>query len=273
MVTSLTMKTYPMQKVACITCADALAIRSQANVPQFLTGRIVMESSEASIRAVSAAAKTFEPTPVVLQHIVMLDMVGQKNRDLIASSSWYGDDVKQGNELLDNYVKAVSPVKVNMVKESTAADFLAQKYPPLPFGSVRSACVTQIDGEVVEKFVDAMKTMPKWGNMTWTDGYKLDHDKMPKNCFGPGNHAFVTFSDIAPIAESHEESKEWADGFDKTLKEAKSFTAQSYPPLTRPGTRTAKEMLGDKYERAIELKRKYDPENVFKHAIPRLMEE
>ncbi|KAH8168402.1 FAD binding domain-containing protein [Sarocladium implicatum] len=252
-VTSLTIKTYPMKK--------------------FLTGPVIVDGSDANIRAVSATTTSLEPNKAVLQNILMLDMVQMKSLDLTTSFAWYGDDLKEGHELLDNYVKAVSPVKANMVKESTAAEFLGRMYPQLPFGGVRSACVTDVDAEILDIIVESMKTKPTWGNVTWTGGYKVDHDKLPSNCFGPGDHAFVTFGDIAPDSESHETAKKWSDSLDEALKKAKAFTACSYPPLTKPGTRTAKEMLGDKYERAMELKRKYDPENVFRHALPRLVDE
>lgn len=230
-----------------------------------------MEGSETNIRTVAAAAKTFDRSCSVLQHFVMSDMTDPTKLQLSTNFSWYGDDLEKGKEFLASYVKAIPPVKVNMVEEKTATEYInGPPYPSLPFGGVRSAVIDQVDGEVLDILVDALKKKAMAGNMTWAEGYEIDHSKLPKNTFGPGNHTFFTFSDIAPAEALHTEAKEWADSLDAALKKSKAWTSCTYAPLTRPGTRTAKETMGDKYQRAIELKKKYDPENVFRHAVPEM---
>jgi hypothetical protein len=191
--------------------------------------------------------------------------------NLTTNFSWDGEDMDKGKEFLNDFVKAVSPVKENKVKEVTGAEFMnGPKYPSLPFGGGRSVIAKEIDAEIIDAFVEGLKSKPAWGNLTWADNYDIDNGKVPKNTFGPGKHALVTFADVSPDEASFAESKEWADGVDASLRKCKVWTSMAYPPLTPPGTRTAKEMMGDKYERAMELKRKYDPDNLFKHAVPNL---
>ncbi|KAL5889148.1 hypothetical protein ACKVWC_004392 [Pyricularia oryzae] len=43
-----------------------------------------------------------------------------------------------------------------------------------------------------------------------------------------------------------------------------------FPGTTPPGVKTAAQVFGDKWPRARELKRRFDPENVFCHAIPKI---
>jgi hypothetical protein len=233
-----------------------------------------MVATEANIKAVVTAARSFEASSsAVIMHVLMSDMSDKTKQQLIMRLSWDGEDLTKGKKFVDVFIEAISPVQFSKVEEVTGSQFMnGPKYPALPLGGNRSVVVTEIDEEMIDVLVEGLKTKSAWGNITWADGYDIDHSKLPKNTFGPGKHALVTFSDLAPDADSHADAKKWADAFEKKLRAAKACTGMAYPALMVPGARTAEEMMGDKYERAMELKKKYDPQNVFKYAVPRLLE-
>ena len=75
---------------------------------------------------------------------------------------------------------------------------------------------------------------------------------------------------VSGAEEDAEECGAWAEAFGRELRAAEGALEGTYMSLTAEDTVDLAKIYGEKLPRLLELKRKFDPENVFKNAVPRL---
>lgn len=85
-------------------------------------------------------------------------------------------------------------------------------------------------------------------------------------------HIMVELVSMTPVAELEIKGAEWSRNLIKELKEAdpENVLESSYVSLMGDEDSDYKKIYGSYYNKLVELKKKYDPENVFKYAVPKL---
>jgi hypothetical protein len=231
---------------------------------------LLFDPTPENIRAAVAAEAAFDmPDCVTLHHFVMKT----KARMLAIFFSWSDPDHEKGRAFLKSFLDVLPPVRVNTVSPKSPIEH-HQQFPlkSLPWGGQRSIYIQSLSPGVLEILIEALATMPPDLNIGWSQEVAINHDTCPSNCFGIGNHMFLSFSDIVPEQHLIQEARAWNDGLYTKLRQSgdSAILEGSYPPLTRPDDRTPAQLFGDKWERVKELKNKYDPDNVFRHGAPEI---
>lgn len=265
-VTSLTVKVYPAFKVSITTDGSVI----DTDREKVLSGMVMLDCTLENIDAVAAAEQKFTiPKELTFHHFVLQ----LQSRVLGIMTTWASSDHDKGQKVIDDFIAHLPPVKMNTIaSKSITEHFEAVPVHNAPWGAQRSIYIRDMTPSLARMFNEALKTLPEDVNMSWTGKVHIDHDTAPKNCFGVGSHCLLTFSDMVNKEESLEKAREWNDGVYKMFRESgdQAVLEGSYPPLARPGDRTPEQLFGEKLGRAKELKTKYDPEGVFKHAVPRM---
>ena len=239
---------------------------------QLLSGALLFECNPDIVKAVLAAEANLEvPRCVTIHHFVLK----MQSRIFAIFFTWSDPDLEKGQKYLDSFIATLPPVKMSTVKAKTPTEH--QQDVPLkclPWGAQRSLYVKRMSPAMIDTLIEALETMPADVNLGWSAMVNVDHASTPKNCFGAGRHILLSFSDMVPDETLLASARAWTDtlygkfcalGDDAILE-------GSYPPLTRPSDKTAEQLFGDKWSRAKELKAKFDPNDIFKYAVPRMLE-
>lgn len=86
------------------------------------------------------------------------------------------------------------------------------------------------------------------------------------------NHFMIEILSMTPLKELEIKGAQWARALLDDLKEAdpENIMESSYVSLMGDEDSDYKKIYGSHYDELVELKAKYDPQNVFKYAVPRL---
>ncbi|KAJ2976933.1 hypothetical protein NUW58_g7963 [Xylaria curta] len=86
------------------------------------------------------------------------------------------------------------------------------------------------------------------------------------------DHLMLELVSMTGVQELEAKSAEWSGNFLQELKESdpENVLESSYVSLMADDDSDYKKIYGEHYDRLVELKKKYDPDNVFKYAVPRL---
>lgn len=85
-------------------------------------------------------------------------------------------------------------------------------------------------------------------------------------------HHMVELVAMTPVQDLEVKGAEWARGLMRDLKKSdpENIIESSYVALLGEDDSDYRMIYGSHYEELVPLKKKYDPDNVFKHAVPRL---
>lgn len=86
------------------------------------------------------------------------------------------------------------------------------------------------------------------------------------------DHVMLELVAMTPAQELEIKGAEWSRDFMRELYESdpENVLESSYVSLMGEEDSDYKKIYGSHYDKLVELKKKYDPENVFKYAVPRL---
>ena len=233
---------------------------------------LMLECTPENINAVVKAEQEFVIPKELTIHQFILQI---QSRIIGIMTTWASPDHDKGQKAIDNFIARLPPLQMSTVASKTVPEhFEAVPMHNAPWGGQNSFYIKDMSPSLAAMFNKALETMPGDVNMSWCAPVTIDHTTAPPNTFGAGTHCLLTFSDMVTKEESLEGAKKWTEEVARMLRDSgdESFLGGSYPPLTKPGSRTAEQIFGIKWEKAKDLKRKYDPEGVFRHAVPRMLE-
>ncbi|TGJ80430.1 hypothetical protein E0Z10_g8337 [Xylaria hypoxylon] len=86
------------------------------------------------------------------------------------------------------------------------------------------------------------------------------------------DHLMIEVIAITSVQDLEVKGADWARGLVEELKEVdgENVLDSAYVSLLADADSDYKKIYGPHYDKLVELKKKYDPENVFKYAVPRL---
>lgn len=230
---------------------------------------MLFDATPDSVKAVIAAEAKLDMPKCLTMHHFLMTIKGQK---IAVFFNWEDADLEKGKKYLEDFLAVMPPLKMSTVGHKTLTEHFEGLPVHLPrWGGQRSLYVKEMSPGIVDIVLEAMEGMPNDVNIAWTMPTKFD-ETSPPNCFGGDSAINLSFTDMAHEEKDYAPAKEWADALYGKLRASgdAALLEGSYPPLTPTADRTAAQMFGDKWARAKELKNKYDPDNVFKFAVPRM---
>ncbi|KAF4960857.1 hypothetical protein FGADI_690 [Fusarium gaditjirri] len=260
-IVELTIRVYPISKI--------------------LSSMIVYDSSDLSA-ALASYNQHYEKLlesdqlPVYLQLQPMIAQMPGQPVSLMAIATWHGDDKDEGRSWIKNIAGAATCVMEN-TQEITLAEMLEnnEKLVTWPsYGRVYTLNCKTLTEKAIEILAKHCLNAPG-GSLIFSYHTLLSaHEPEQKSVFGTRarHHMFEIYAILADKTFAEERVK-WAARVKAELQadDSDNILEGSYISLGSHEDVDVKKIYGKHYETLAALKRKYDPENMFKHSVPRLV--
>lgn len=214
------------------------------------------------------------PPELDVQQFVLNSPLGKA---ISAGIVWSSDDHETG-QLWIAKILALGKVIMNTIAPTTMvqyAEAMAAQLDSSSFGSVQTLSVrrwTKETTQIIGRYLDIMPT-------SIGTGFIMHEIRGPSAAPNTGSvfrsrepHLMLELISMVSKEEDTEESEEWATRLKTELlqKDPVNVLPGTYISVTRPGDAPTSEMYGPNYQTLLGLKKKYDPQNVFSLAVPRL---
>lgn len=176
-------------------------------------------------------------------------------------------------------VTAMGTVAANTIHATTVHAYLNQllglvastTYPgKVQAANTRGLQLSQPAIEVLAKYGATMPPTATVAAMHVLHGYSTRQASTRDLFRNREEHAMLEIVGTSSTPEGAEDCRVWAEGFGREMRAAEGVLEGSYLPLMSEDTVDLGRIYGEKYGRLLELKRKFDPQNVFRNAVPRL---
>ncbi|KAH8652359.1 hypothetical protein BX600DRAFT_472407 [Xylariales sp. PMI_506] len=257
-IVELTIKVYPLKEL--------------------LFSTIIYESSDLTATWSSYASgynKLLEedPLPPALQVQPFIMDVPNLGKSLGLIATWASPDHEEGRRWFDK-LAALGTCIVNMAQAATLTKFVEDNEKLMVYGAYGrsyTANLKALTPRSVEILAKYSASSPA-GGMISLHGLR-DPKPNADSVFGSRvNHHMVEIVVITPDPELVGQNTAWGAALAKELREGdpENVLDSVYISISGEGDATLENIYGEFYDELVELKRKYDPENVFKHAVPKI---
>jgi hypothetical protein len=282
-IVELTVKVYPLVQVSG-SFKGAYQGRLRSN--QVLAGMIIFDSQD-----IISAYKNFnagyqallEDGSVPLElGVYQFIMNTPHGRAFSLTLVWSSEDHDTGRAIIAK-IAALGPVMMNTVEPKTIADhidFIGTQVPQRAYGTCQTVSIRKLNEDATEILGRAFEKMPS------SFGTSLGVHELrgpsaapnPKSVFASREpHFMLELISLVAKEEEVNESIEWATSLKNELlqMDPSNLLSGTYISVTRPGDVPLSKIYGpgSNFETLLGLKRKYDPQNVFSLAVPRLVEQ
>ncbi|KAI4597988.1 hypothetical protein KJ359_003796 [Pestalotiopsis sp. 9143b] len=212
------------------------------------------------------------PKPLCFAPLFLCTPDGLK---LLSHFMWSEDDEDAGSRWLGK----VSELALNLhssVRKATLLEAIGDfdtAIPPDGRGVVDTVSLRRLTDEAVAVIAAYMERMPRHAG----NGFAIHVAPRPAEA-SAGDAVFAVAEEHYMLellatpraAEGLDESRRWGSDFVRALlaTDEGNILPATYINLTPPGRNTLENIFGDKFGTVMDLKRKYDPQDVFKLATP-----
>jgi len=246
---------------------------------KILAGLVIFDSQD-----ISDSFKTFNKgfqklaanghPAMTVQQIIMNTPHG---RAFAAGFVWSSDDHDAGRTCLAE-IEALGKVLMNTVAPMTVSaylDSLAAFLPSRVYGTVKAINVGSITDEVAGIIGRNAEKMPPHFGANFSIHGLNGPSATPKanSVFGSRKpHFLLECISQVPEEKYLKDCEEWITTLHKELCESDpdNILPGTYISLTSPESIDLRKIYGTNYEAMMEIKREYDPQNVFNLAIPKV---
>jgi len=188
---------------------------------------------------------------------------------------WSSSDLTEGHRLLDE-IASLGQVLHNSVVETTIPEWLngiAKFAPKAAYGRNCTISLRRLTDEVNSVIGEHVAKMPE-DRSTLLSILQLrgpSEAASAESVFGAREaHYCLEFIATSSEPARTQEVWEWAVGFRDALRKTdeQNILASTYISLTPPAEANSSGIYGDNWEALVKVKRQYDPQNVFRHALP-----
>ncbi|KAF5708521.1 6-hydroxy-D-nicotine oxidase [Fusarium mundagurra] len=257
----LTIKVYPISKI--------------------LSSMIIYDSSDltATLTSYNQHYQKLLESGQLPVHLQLQPIIGQmpgQSVSLMVIATWHGEDKDEGRSWIKNIAGAATCVMEN-TQEITLAEMLEnnEKLVTWPsYGRVYTLNCKTLSEKAIEILGKHCVNAPG-GSLIFSYHTLLSaQEPEQKSVFGTRarHHMFEIYA-ILTDKTIAEERVQWAARVKAELQaeDAGNILEGSYISLGSHEDADVKKIYGKHYETLAALKREYDPKNVFKHSIPRLV--
>ncbi|KAI1360884.1 FAD-binding domain-containing protein [Xylaria arbuscula] len=193
---------------------------------------------------------------------------------LAVAATWADNDQEEGKKWFDK-IAALGTCIMNMPEGKSVSAFTAFNETLLVYGSwgrghtLNLRKYTAKTAELLAKYT----TLIPGGGIAISVHSLRSPAASEESVFGARvDHIMLELVAMSGVQDFGPKGEEWAQKFLQELKEAdpENVLESTYVSLTGQDISDYKKIYGSYYDKLVELKKKYDPENVFKNAIPRL---
>jgi Berberine and berberine like len=189
---------------------------------------------------------------------------------------WSSPDLDAGRRYLDQ-IASFGQVVFNGVKETTIPEWMegiATFAPKVAYGRNCTVSLHKLTAEAITVIGREIASMPE-DRSTLLSIHQLrgpSEAANAKSVFGARTaHYCLEFIATSSEPERTQAVWDWAVRFRDAVRktDAQNILTSTYISLTPPTEASAPAIYGDNWEKLLEIKRHYDPKNVFKHALPK----
>lgn len=192
---------------------------------------------------------------------------------------WSSPNLDAGRKILDQ-IASFGTVLFNGVKETTIPEWMetiATFVPKVAYGRNCTISLRKLTDEVNTIIGREIAGMPE-DRATLLSIHQMrgpSEGAQPNSVFGAREaHYCVEFIATVTEAARTEEVWDWAVGFRDALRktDGQNILTSTYISLTPPAEVSSAAIYGENWEKMVEIKREFDPKNVFKYALPKFTE-
>lgn len=192
---------------------------------------------------------------------------------------WSSPDLDEGRKNL-NQIASFGHVLFNGVKETTIPEWMetiATFAPKVAYGRNCTISLRKLTEEVNTIIGREIAEMPE-DRSTLLSIHQLrgpSEAARANSVFGARTaHYCIEFIATASEQEKTQTVWDWAVRFRAALREThgQNILRSTYISLTPPTEASSAAIYGGNWEKLVEIKKEYDPTNVFKHALPKFTE-
>ncbi|KAJ5081478.1 d-lactate dehydrogenase [Penicillium alfredii] len=192
--------------------------------------------------------------------------------------AWFGSSSDQSKEWQEK-ISSLAPVMMSTIKTTSLMEYVSEVSSVVPskvyagnFQTVNLAGLS-VSKSTIEILAKYAETMPPTGALIclhYLYGPSVKGQSLPGVFANRKPHQLVEISGLTATPEVADEGKTWVNQFAECIKKTEGLMEGTYISLTPKEDVDLKKIYGDRFERLLELKREFDPANVFKHTLPRL---
>ena len=204
-----------------------------------------------------------------------------QGKALTVSIVWSSDDHEAGRASIAK-IEALGTVVLNTIQSKTRAEYVSEmvlQLPPVMYGTCRTISVRKWTTKTTEILSRGIQRMPSIVGTAFT----LHELRGPSAAPNPDSvfaarepHIMLEIISLVDKEENSKESEEWGISLrDEILqKDPENVLPGTYISVTPPGEVPLRKIYGPdaNYQNLLDLKKKYDPQNVFSLAVPKLLE-
>ncbi|KAH9901879.1 FAD-binding domain-containing protein [Xylariomycetidae sp. FL2044] len=190
-------------------------------------------------------------------------------------ATWVAADHEQGREWIER-IAALGNCVMKWIKPTSLLSYCEENEKLLTwnsYGRSYNVCFKRFTPKTTEILARHTELLP--GGGTAVSIHTLRAPKpSDESVFGPREqHHMLELISVTPDASIEEKGSAWALAFKRDLEEndPENLLEYSYVSLLGNEDSDWKKIYGSHYATLLGLKMKYDPDNVFKHTIPRLL--
>ncbi|OBT84640.1 hypothetical protein VE02_05460 [Pseudogymnoascus sp. 03VT05] len=253
---------------------------------QVLAGMIIFDSQDiiSTYKNFNAGYKELledgsVPLELGIYQFIMNTLHG---RAFALALAWSSEDHDAGRATIAK-IAALGPVTMNTVEPKTIADhidFIGTQVHWQAYGTCQTVSIRKLNENATKILGREFEKMPS------SFGTSLGVHELRGPSAAPNSdsvfasrepHFMLELISLVVKEEEVNESIEWATSLKNELlqMDPKNLLSGTYISVTRPGDVPLSKIYGpdSNFEALLDLKRKYDPQNVFSLAVPRLAEQ
>lgn len=240
-----------------------------------LVGTLIYESSDMQsiwTTLTEGIGGLTKPPPLQIQ-LFSMDFPGM-GKVLAAIVTWVDDDHEEGRKFIDK-IATFGNCIVNMTDAKTVAKYGEDNEKLVTYGvHGRSYAVnikkwTPTSVRVLAKYSQAVPSGNAMISIHSLRSPKTNEDSV----FGASeDHHMIEIVSMTADPALKEQASAWGQGLLRDLREqdAGNILDSAYISLLDHADADLKKIYGKHFETLVSLKKKYDPENVFKHSAPKI---
>lgn len=279
-IVELTIKVYPLKEVSAGVHRKpkphcAIALLTNHSRVQMLVSTLIYESSDMQSvwKNLTEGIDSLTRPPALNTQFFVTDFPGM-GKVLGVIATWVSDDHEQGRKLIDQ-IAGFGNCVVNMTEAKTAIKYAEDNEKLVTFGVYGRSYTLNVKKwtpTTVSTLVKYSQSIPGGGAMISCHSLRSQKPNEGSVFGAREDHHMVEIVSMTADPALKGEADAWGRSLLRELREQDGANVldSAYISLLDYEDADLQKIYGRHFDTLVSLKKKYDPENVFKHAAPRI---